>query len=463
MGACWGEGNAPATDVLTPVYWKETEVRTRRSLTRVRLAACAAAGALALALMAATPAAAHTNSSQHAAASGPMANQQTVNAVAATVNQSAPGFAGIEVNPSKLGVTVYWHGRPPASVTATAMASASDNRVKLQFLSAPYSLAQLLALRNAIISSPGYLSSGISITSIYPQATGLFIGVTNGDSSRARSLSPIATTTIPITYFAASAVPLSVPGRYNDQPPFKGGAIIWAYTPLPPPDDVAACTSGFGMHFASKPSEYFILTAAHCMREDQLGTQPFWTWEDALKVGQTFSWSPGNDAVDIATSVGVKGAGGSHQIYLGPASLTSASGQSLTNVVGASSVTVGDSIYQSGAFSGTRGPAKVDSVTESWIAKTTDGISYTVFGAYAATSNKSEFAGEGDSGGPVYVPAKGGVSAIGIVSAAPDTDTAPCVGIMLSGRKCFYSLYFPLMTGTSTSIESDLNVRVNTP
>jgi hypothetical protein len=36
------------------------------------------------------------------------------------------------------------------------------------------------------------------------------------------------------------------------------------------------------------------------------------------------------------------------------------------------------------------------------------------------------------------------------------------VGINLSGRKCFCGMAFPIMTGTTTSIESDLNVRVNT-
>jgi hypothetical protein len=55
------------------------------------------------------------------------------------------------------------------------------------------------------------------------------------------------------------------------------------------------------------------------------------------------------------------------------------------------------------------------------------------------------------------------VDAIGIVSAAPYTTQTGCVGIKLSGRKCFCAMAFPIMTGTATSIESDLNVRVNTP
>jgi hypothetical protein len=42
-------------------------------------------------------------------------------------------------------------------------------------------------------------------------------------------------------------------------------------------------------------------------------------------------------------------------------------------------------------------------------------------------------------------------------------DEAPGAGIILSGRTCFYGLLFPIMTGTATSIEDDLNMAVNTP
>jgi hypothetical protein len=49
VGGRWGAANTPATGVLTPVQLKESEVRTSRSLTRVRLAAFAAAAAMALA------------------------------------------------------------------------------------------------------------------------------------------------------------------------------------------------------------------------------------------------------------------------------------------------------------------------------------------------------------------------------------------------------------------------------
>jgi hypothetical protein len=434
-------------------------VRTPRSLTRWRLLAVPAAALMALALLAAPTADAVVAPAKAAAPSVAHAivGQQAANAVAATVSTNTPGFAGVEVNPNEPGVTVYWHGRPPASVTTTATASAHANRVKLRFLSAPYSLAQLLALRSAINRDPGFYRSGIALIFIYAQATGLYIGVANGNSAKARELPAIASTTIPVHYFAASVTPLSVPGRYKDAPPFSGGAFI--YTVYAGKD--WGCSSGFGMHFTSNPKEFFMLTAAHCMAESELGTEPFWVDGSGLKVGQTFYWSPSNDTVSLATVVGVKGAGGGHTIYLGPTSLTSTKGQSRANVLGAESVDEGDNVYTSGAYSGSRGPAEIQVAEAEWDADTLDGTGYTVFGEYAKTLNKSAIAGQGDSGGPVYVPVKGGVKAVGLISAAPSSTTAPCVGIM--GRTCYYGLLFPEMTGTETSIEDSMNITVNTP
>jgi hypothetical protein len=120
-------------------------------------------------------------------------------------------------------------------------------------------------------------------------------------------------------------------------------------------------------------------------------------------------------------------------------------------------------VYTSGAYSGTRGPAEIQVAEAEWDSSTLDGTGYTVFGEYAKSLKKSEIAGNGDSGGPVYVPVSGGVKAAGIVSAAPTATQVGCVGIVYSGRKCFYGVLFPEMTGTSTSIEDSMNITVNTP
>lgn len=71
-------------------------------------------------------------------------------------------------------------------------------------------------------------------------------------------------------------------------------------------------------------------------------------------------------------------------------------------------------------------------------------------------------AGQGDSGGPVFINVRGGVSAAGLVSAGTTSHEVPCVGIIYKGRLCTSDLLFPWMTGTATSILSDMNLAMNT-
>ena len=119
----------------------------------------------------------------------------------------------------------------------------------------------------------------------------------------------------------------------------------------------------------------------------------------------------------------------------------------------------------SGAFSGERTRIKVSTTDWEWMAGTVDGVSYRVFGARLIKTNHSNAAGKGDSGGPVFVNIKGGVKAVGIVSATTTTrHSAVCTGIIEVGghpRKCYWDIEIPLMTGTATSIEKNLNLVMN--
>ena len=101
-------------------------------------------------------------------------------------------------------------------------------------------------------------------------------------------------------------------------------------------------------------------------------------------------------------------------------------------------------------------------ITWKWNADTVDGIGYQVVGALSMQVHHLNSAGRGDSGGPVFMAVKGGVEAVGIVSATQSTkDKAVCTGVDPT-RGCFWSLEFPLMTGTKTSIETLMKLTVNT-
>ncbi len=419
-----------------------------------------------------------------AAAAGPIAlgansarvnyGQLAANAVAQRLQAAMraghlAGFSGIEVNasPTHPGVTVYWHGQVPARLSelaatvSTARATHVAAGVTVRFRPAPYTRAQLVGLMSVINDSPRFLRSGISSMGFFPRATGFWINVdARADLARARLL--VGRTAIAVHYRVSPGAELSVHGRYKDEPPFLGGDFIEtkvgaakAYT----------CSSGFPMHFANKKgAPWFMLTAGHCIWHSKLAEQRFWIEGNKKHVGLTFTLFGNDDTSSLLMSrpYAAPGAGGAHHIYIGSTSRTSTRGQKAAEVIGAMAMKAGDVVSTSGAFSGQCNGIKVKTLDWEWMGSTVDGTGYRVFGALALQEHHRNAAGHGDSGGPVFVQGKGGVKAVGIISATDSTkDKAPCTGVDLD-RGCYWSLEFPLMTGTATSIETEMNLKVNT-
>lgn len=395
----------------------------------------------------------------------------------AVAAQHIPGFAGDAVNPSPThpGLTVYWHGPVPATLRRAAASYASPRGtgiaagVVVSFKRAPYTQAQLLSLQAAINNVPGYWHLGISSMGFYPPATGFWVGVsTRADLAKVRALGVIKRSAIRIHYFVSPAVPLTladprtalapVAGRWKDKPAFSGGDFIkskWHTLPI-------ECSDAFAMHFANKKgAPFFLLTAAHCIVHQLLGTQAFWVQGNGLHIGTTFTYVGDDDAATLDTRGGVRGAGGAHTIYVGNTSMKNVNGQSKAVVKGAMSIEPKNLVSTSGAYSGERTRIKIVTTTWEWSAATVDGQPYRVFGARAIKTNHSNAAGHGDSGGPVFINVKGGVKAVGIISATSfPNHKAICTGIV-AHRTCYWDINIPLMTGTATSIEAQLNITVN--
>jgi len=401
-----------------------------------------------------------------------------LNTVAENVQSDAaadhlPGFAGVEVSPAPAAsVTVYWHGAVPARLSRSAVSSAmaltraltATGPITVRFQPAPYTQAQLAGLQAAVNNSPGFASSGISSLGFYPQATGLLVNVgSQADLVRARQLPALAHARVAVRYAVAPVTPLSLPGRYKDTPPFLGGIFVAARYPAISYE----CSSGFGMHYANrKGAPYFLTTAAHCAVRSELRKQRFWAWGNRKDIGVSFAFEARDDTVSLYTGTpyGVKRAGGGARIFVGNTSRTSAKAEPTAPVRGAAPVVSGDLVNASGAFSGERTGIRVVTTDMEWTGETPDGVEYRVFGAEAIKENRSNVAGQGDSGGPVYFFANGrndrnGVRAAGVISVGFDSHYAPCTG--LPGRKCFWDIGFPLMTGTSTSIEREMGLAVN--
>jgi hypothetical protein len=463
-------------------FMKVSSTLARRPKPRtIRVAVAIAATATLSAPMAASPGTAQAASparASRAAAPDSDAAQVAANSVAQNVESDAArdhlsGFAGVEVSPaSAASVTVYWHGAVPGSLwrlaetDAGAMARTltAGGGITVSFQPAPYTQAQLTSLQAAVNNSPGFASSGISSLGFYPQATGLFVNVGNrADLARARGLPALSRTPIAVRYAVSPVTQLSLAGRYEGSPPFLGGIFMGTnYATMS-----YQCSSGFGMHYADrKGAPYFLTTAAHCVARSELGKQEFWASGNRKDVGVSFRFEANDDTASLyaATPYGVKGAGGGARIYVGATSRTSARGQSAVPVRGAATVLAGDLVNTSGAFSGERTRISVVTTDMEWTGETPDGFEYRVFGAEAIEKDRSNAAGQGDSGGPVYFFYNGkndrdGVRAAGIISVGFDKHYAVCTG--LRNRKCFWDIGFPLMTGTSTSIEREMNLTVN--
>jgi hypothetical protein len=216
------------------------------------------------------------------------------------------------------------------------------------------------------------------------------------------------------------------------------------------------------MHFANKPSTYFMLTAYHCFAQKFLGTQKFYTFNNNLNEGSSYDVAANDDSGSLFPTT--NGNDSSHYIYTGGTALEGNAHQEEIPVVGSSPVKVGALLCQSGAFSGERCSIKVRYTDVRWgPICTVDDHCYYAFGGWAFKTSHAEAAGQGDSGGPVFVEnSSGDALAVGIVSAGTRNHRIACVGITSPGRKCSTDMLFPFMTGTSTSIESMMNPRPNT-
>jgi hypothetical protein len=396
--------------------------------------------------------------------------ETAANGVARRVQSAAdrlPGFAGVEVSPSVThpGVTVYWHGRVPAELARVAVAAGTARAtgiaagVSVRFRSAPYTRAQLRGLQNVVNASSEFFKAGISSMGFFPQATGFWINVkAKADLAKARAL--VGRTPVAVHYAVSPGSMLSLPGRYKDNPAFSGGDFIQSSFA----SKNYECSSGFGMHFANKKgAPWFMITAGHCIVHSKLVDQRFAIMGNKKGVGVTYTLFGNDDMSSLLMSrpYGVAGAGGGDTIYTGTTSFKNSSGQVKSPVLGAMALEAGNAVSTSGAFSGQRNGIVVKTLDWEWMGSTIDGLGYRVFGALANQSHHLNAAGHGDSGGPVYVAGKGGVKAVGIISATASTaDKAPCTGVNLD-RGCYWSLEFPLMTGTSTSIETEANLKVN--
>lgn len=246
------------------------------------------------------------------------------------------GFAGLTVSGPQQTVTVYWHGQP-SSAARTLLGQLRRGGLVVNVHQAPYTQKQIDARARDVIARRGaYQQAGIAINAVFtpPDGTGVVVYASANRREAGRKVLP-AMAGDPMNAIPATLVvhpPATPQSRLSDFTPHWAGARIQ--------DGPTSCTSGFPI-VRKSDGQTFILTAGHC----GAGLWQAWAIPDAQHnyvFGNTSNITPGLDIEDIQSSV----QGRTYDGGVKPGTDFS------KPVVGTSGNQVGDSVCQSGSWTG---------------------------------------------------------------------------------------------------------------
>jgi hypothetical protein len=336
------------------------------------------------------------------------------------------GYAGRAIDDSNSAVILYWKGElPPTMSTLVAQLSAREG-IAVEVRSATYSLSELDAESRRIIerdmeTAPDGVPRVVSVEPL-PDYGGLRV-VLNSEldvaSSRQAIQSPIR------LEFTSGAPAKSAAGRWDDIPPFWGGAAIFRFTSA---TEGYWCTTGFSVYFDGSTKNEAITTDEHCTR-DVPSRRTWITGSGRHTVGNTYRTS---ESLDTALLTGGDtSSAGRYGPYIYVHEWDSNTGQS---VHARANPAVDQIVYTEGAPSG-EWPARVEVVNKHI------NLGYGDIGPGFDTFAVGPTVGQGDSGGPV-VTSNSGVTARGMIVAiyggTPDCLANPPGWIRLCSNLAFH-------------------------
>ena len=293
------------------------------------------------------------------------------------------GFAGVVVSGQQHAVTLYWHGVAPPAVSALIARLRADG-LTVNVRQAPYTEAQLNARVHDVIARRGdYQRAGIVVNGAFELAdgTGVVVNVSTTAPATARALPMVAGDPLNGVATRLVAQPPATPlNRLSDYVPHWAGARIQSSS--------SSCTSGFPI-VRDSDGRTFILTAGHCTGTPWYAPVIPDSTHD-YKFGDTWTVTPGLDIQYIRSFV-------QGQTYDGGVK----PGTEISKpVVGTSGNQAGDSVCQSGSWTGIHcgltivqhGYININgSFVPGWTACQQSGLLCT-----------GTAGGEGDSGAPVF-------------------------------------------------------------
>jgi hypothetical protein len=353
------------------------------------------------------------------------------------------GFTSLRVDPETNSLTVYWRG-DPAGAEVAVLDVVRSSGINVQRLPAKYSRKQL-DQKVALIEKDAVRVGNWRISQITkrPDGAGVEVGVVPvGGSGADRSPSgPWADEKLPNLQSAIRAGDVFIVEtrtearpmfRENDSPSGNGhfgGSLIRG---------PGVCSSGFAVHWPGVGD--YMTTAAHCG-----GVGSAWFNGAGEFMGYMTNGNIGYDLRFIQTpSAG--------RIWSGPQIYRP--GQYHVPVRRASHTHIGDWLCISGSFTGIRCSVRASGPT-SHCGVDAIGLG-PCFNVEGGISSVHELImGEGDSGGPVFLPINGfnqpnsAADARGLVSSSPERSREsgwgpyPCFDPLSGGvRNCFTALWF---------------------
>ncbi len=301
-----------------------------------------------------------------------------------------PGFAGITLEDEQ--VALAWKGDVPTTL-APVIAEAS-RKAAVRVAPAAYSLAELQAAADKLRSAVPVGRSQL-VQAVYTPAdgSGLIVSLKNTVIGTATTATTAVEELSEVPVKVLEEAPITEASRWDDSPPWKGGARIWNQT------EGSVCTSGFAVRNAA--NQRFILTAEHCGNSGSRFADGVGEY-----IGTVGSVNATHDIELIPT------ANVASQIYLG-----GRNSNTVTPVTGWGHVFVGQMLCQGGFTSAdvTGGPVCNLRVTRWDTSERGFAVADQINGLTPARG--------GDSGGPVYSASSGGVVANGITSWVSGTTT----------------------------------------
>jgi len=342
-------------------------------------------------------------------------------------DSDAQGYAAITAAPEDREVHLYWKGTVPAPVQD--LLTELRPSVPVSVLGAPYSAQELQTEVQRIIERPAGQGARVTAVAPKPDASGLRVSV-DSSAEAGRQLPAVRDAAVPVEV-EPGMVPEATSGRFDDTPPYWGGAVWKSST--------EACSTGFAVRVAGAPK---MLTAGHCAPNG----------DDAWVGGVNGITHMGIVEHKISTAdVELIDTSSSGSMYNG--GINGVSGSEYVSKV-ATTFTgsyKGQYVWTSGAYSGQRGNIKIANTNETINIGETPGSPVWVYGQVRAEQQaKANAIGDGDSGGPVWEPSStpGFVTAKGTMSAgSSDTDSAHCTGIPDSyWRACSWKMFYEPLT-----------------